>query len=291
MWCAQCLAASNCLKSLGIPSCLVTVDAEISVLTVLISRRLVDSHFDMSYVLFGLGERVQASFFWRFFFFVFRGSFWPKTPESFAIERAQVASANAQISCSLESLFIGMACIFAGRYAGVLALVRALYWHSGVTKKGVQHLALEVGTSKFQQSSSCAWRQKQFGLRGSANTAEDVGCATSKSVVAEPWLPDPATEAPTTEEHLIGMVADQENQVTVNATGALTATVPVVDDANMVRNLADLKGLIKLNVFEATNQAEWTIFKEDFINVMALVSEGTDVLLDKVAVLSDVDIE
>ena len=107
MWCAQCLAASNCLKSLGIPSCLVTVDAEISVLTVLISRRLVDSHFDMSYVLFGLGERVQASFFWRFFFLVFRGSFWPKTPESVAIERAQVASANAQISCSLESLFVG----------------------------------------------------------------------------------------------------------------------------------------------------------------------------------------
>ena len=55
--------------------------------------------------------------------------------------------------------------------------------------------------------------------------------------------------------------------------------------------MADLKGLIKLNVFEATSQAEWTIFKEDFINVMALVSEGTDVLLDKVAVLSDADIE
>ena len=181
-----------------------------------------------------------------------------------------------------------------GYNVGVLALYRAVYCYSGVGHRvgGKNRAQLRVRGcgDTILQHPGCTWK-RQFNLRGSANTAEEIGCATTASVVAEPWLPDPAAEAPATEECLIGMVADQENQMVVNATGSLTTTVPVVDDANVVRNLADLKGLIKLNVFEATSQAEWTIFKEDFINVMALVSEGTDVLLDKVAVLSDVDIE
>ena len=73
-----------------------------------------------------------------------------------------------------------MACVRAGiTNAGVLALTRALYGHSGVAQKEVRYLAHEVGAHKLQFS-SCAWRQ-QFGLRGFANTAEDIGCATTAS--------------------------------------------------------------------------------------------------------------
>ena len=180
-----------------------------------------------------------------------------------------------------------------GYNVGVLALYRAACCYSGVGHRVVERraqLLVRGCGDAILQYPGCTWKQ-QFGLRGFANTAEDVGCATSVSVVAEPWLRDPATEAPTAPSCLIGMIVDPENQVAVDATGGLMTTVPVSDDANHLRNLADLKGLIKLNVFEASSQAEWTIFKEDFINVMALVSEGADVLLDRVAALSDSDIE
>lgn len=70
-----------------------------------------------------------------------------------------------------------------------------------------------------------------------------------------------------------------------------SSTLTAVSEDVVMRGLPDLKGLVKVVPFDGVDVSTWKSFKDDFINMVSLLSDGCDMLLESIPKFDDSELE